>query len=365
MLGTIIKKELHDNIVSVRFFLILLIVFGLMSSSGLLFVKKYRLLQEEYSEGFYNNRKELSSIKDRLSLLINFEQTMLMSPNSLRFLADGGETELPNSARLSIQSNIRSIKNIGTGNPFMDRLGDVDIVFIVKIILSFVALSLTFNAVCGEKESGTLRLSLSNPVPRDKLLLGKYISSMIILIIPFAIGLIINLLIITSSPSITFSNSQWIQAATIAIVSIIYISIFVLLGMTISSWTRSTPVSLVMLLLIWVIWVILIPNNWAGILSGKLTSIPTPAEIEAEADRANRAVWDSYPEEYMTNYEVGDLRNVQHVKVQMEAYDAYNKIYDNYRSEKIRIVDRVRMFTRISPASVYQYVTNISQLKNR
>ena len=356
MLGTIFIRELRDNILSVRFFTIFVIVTVLMSSSGLLFIKKYTLLQEEYSEGFFNNRQELSSQSGRLRNLIRFYQTLMTFPNPLRFMADGDESELPNSAQLSIM-NIRNVENIGSGNPFMSRLGDIDIVFIVQVIMSFVALTLTFNAVCGEKESGTLRLSLANSIPRDRLLLGKYLSSMIILAIPFSIGLLINLVIITISPSIAFSHSQWFQITAIGAVSILYISIFILLGIAVSARTGSTPVSLVILLLIWILLVIVIPNNWAGILTGKFTAVPTPAEVEEEAGRASKEVRSRYPSEYGTNYDVGDPRNVLHVNVSMEAHNAYERIYENYRNSKISVIENVRMFTRISPSAVYKYAS--------
>ena len=113
--GTIIIRELRDNILSVRFFIIFVIVTVLMSSSGMLFIKKYALLQEEYSEGFFNNRQELSGQSGRLRNLINFSQTLMTFPNPLRFMADGDESELPNSVQLSIM-NIRNVENIGSGN---------------------------------------------------------------------------------------------------------------------------------------------------------------------------------------------------------------------------------------------------------
>ncbi|MBT4482832.1 MAG: ABC transporter permease subunit [Candidatus Latescibacteria bacterium] len=356
MLGTIIKRELHDNILSVRFFIIFVIVTVLMSSSGLLFIKKYTMLQEEYSEGFFNNRQELSSQSGRLRNLIHFYQTFMTSPNPLRFMADGDESELPNSAQLSIW-NIRDVDNIGSGNPFMSGLGDIDIVFIIQVIMSFVALTLTFNSICGEKESGTLRLSLANSIPRDRLLLGKYISSMIIITIPFAIGLLINMVIINISPVITLEFSQWLQIIAVGALSVLYLSFFVLLGMAVSARTGSTPVSLVMLLLIWVILVVVIPNNWAGILTGKLASVPAPAEIEEEARRASEEVRSRYPSDYGTNYEIGDPRNVPHVKVSMEAHDAFENVYENYRNRKIGVIEYVRMLTRISPAAVYRYAS--------
>ncbi|MFC1528700.1 ABC transporter permease subunit [Candidatus Latescibacterota bacterium] len=356
MLGTIIIRELRDNILSIRFFIIFVIVTVLLSSSGMLFIKKYTLLQAEYSEGFFNNRQELSGQSGRLRNLIYISQTLMMSPNPLRFMADGDESELPNSVQLSIW-NIRGVENIGSGNPFMSRLGDIDIVFIVQVIMSFVALTLTFNSICGEKESGTLRLSLANSIPRDRLLLGKYVSSMIIITIPFAIGLLITMVILNISPAITITLSQWLQIIVIGVVSVLYLSFFVLLGIAVSARTGSTPVSLVMLLLIWVVLVVVIPNNWAGILTGKLTSVPTPSEVEEEAGRASEEVRSRYPSEYGTNYDVGDPRNVPHVKVSMEAHNAYERIYENYRNRKIGVIEYVRLLTRISPAAVYRYAS--------
>jgi ABC-type transport system involved in multi-copper enzyme maturation permease subunit len=47
-----------------------------------------------------------------------------------------------------------------------------------------------FDAICGEKERGTLKVLLSNSVPRDLVLLGKWIGGYISLAIPFLIALL-------------------------------------------------------------------------------------------------------------------------------------------------------------------------------
>jgi hypothetical protein len=50
-----------------------------------------------------------------------------------------------------------------------------DLMFIVKIVLSLFAILFTYDTIVGEKEKGTLKLALSNDVPRDRLILGKAI----------------------------------------------------------------------------------------------------------------------------------------------------------------------------------------------
>ena len=45
----------------------------------------------------------------------------------------------------------------------------IDLTFIVTILLSLAALILSYDAVCGEKEDGTLKLMLANGLPRFKI----------------------------------------------------------------------------------------------------------------------------------------------------------------------------------------------------
>jgi ABC-type transport system involved in multi-copper enzyme maturation permease subunit len=356
MIKTIIKKELLENVQNMRFPLFIMIIFGMMITTGLFFINKYEQNQKEYREGFFNNGRQLAANNKSLSNILSFEQTLTTTPNPLRIMVDGNESVLPNSVQLSVM-DLSNIENTGSSNPFFLNSREIDITFIVQLIMSFIAIILTFNTVCGEKENGTLRLCLSNPLPRDILLLGKYISSMIILIIPFIIGTIIDFIIISLSKSITLDFSQWLNLAALVLVSVLYISIFVLLGIAVSAKCKSTTVSLVLLLLVWIGLVVLIPYNLGSILANKQYSIPTAAEIENEAGRASREVVESYPKEYGKNYDVGDPRNARHVAMSMEAHKAAQTVLDNYRLKKINSVESIRNITRISPSAVYQYAS--------
>ena len=50
----------------------------------------------------------------------------------------------------------------------MPHLFTIDLTFIVQFLFSFFAIILGFNAATGEKEQGTLKLTLSNPVKRSE-----------------------------------------------------------------------------------------------------------------------------------------------------------------------------------------------------
>jgi ABC-type transport system involved in multi-copper enzyme maturation permease subunit len=356
MLGHFIKKELMEHMLNVRFLLIFVLITSLMTVSSVLFIKRYKNELTEYHRCIFENQNKLETKSDRLVNLLDTPQILMIPPHPLRFVADGQETELPNSVQLSIL-DLREIENIGFHNQFIPEAGGLDDLFIIQVVLSFLAILLTFNAVCGEKEIGTLRLSLSNPVSRDTILFGKYMSCMVIMIFPLLIGFIIQLLLLFLSPSIMLTLAQTIKVLVIGLVSMLYLSLFILLGITVSSRVSHTTVSLVLLLLIWVIFVVVIPDYGASILSSKMVSFPTQAEIEKEVERASDPVWDQYPEEFRWNYAVGDPRNVRHVKVAMEAHEAGEKIREAYRRKKIQTVEWTRRLTKISPAAIYQHVS--------
>jgi len=137
---------------------------------------------------------------------------------------------------------------------------NVDFHFIVKFIFSLVALLFAFNLICGEKESGTLRQSLANSLPRHRLLVGKILGSYFVFVTPFFLSLVVGLLILSFlGPELLIGNNL-LRIVLIVIVSLLYVSVFFMLGLWISSRTKNTITSLVMLLFLWILIVFVIPG---------------------------------------------------------------------------------------------------------
>ena len=69
-------------------------------------------------------------------------------------------------------------------NPLLNLFTSIDIVFIFEVVLSLIALIFAYDAIAGERERGTLRLVVTHPVRRGQILLAKYISAMLCLLVP-------------------------------------------------------------------------------------------------------------------------------------------------------------------------------------
>ena len=75
----------------------------------------------------------------------------------------------------------------------MDMFASMDIVLIFEVILSLLALIFAYDTLTGEYEHGTLRLVLTHPVPRGHILLAKYISAMLCLLVPLLMSLLLSI----------------------------------------------------------------------------------------------------------------------------------------------------------------------------
>jgi ABC-type transport system involved in multi-copper enzyme maturation permease subunit len=88
---------------------------------------------------------------------------------------------------------------------------------------------------------------LAGAVPRYTVLLAKYAATIVTLGIPLCIGILINLIVVVSSRSVAFESSEWLKILALVLLSFLYLSIFVLLGMFVSSRTAHPANSMVIL----------------------------------------------------------------------------------------------------------------------
>jgi len=176
--------------------------------------------------------------------------------------------------------------NIGSfdDNPMPVLFPPLDLIFIVTIIMSLMAILFSYDAVAGERERGTLRLMLSSSVSRAKILLGKWIGGATSLMIPFIFSLLAGVLLITMNPAIQWSASTWGAFFLLILASITFISIFYLLGLFVSTFSRSSSTSILTSLFLWVLFILVIPHL-SPYISAQLYQIPSVTKIENEVYR--------------------------------------------------------------------------------
>ena len=349
MLREIIWRELLDQLQSLRFGLTLLLVIVLMLTGSVLYIHDYRQQVADYSENVNANLDLLKNKAERgLHSVVSRYQLIYRAPIPLGFIAEGHEKDLPNAFAVDA-FELAGPQTILRRNYTLQRFDALDWVFTVGVILSFAAFAMTYDSISGEAETGTLRLCLSNALPRATLLFGKYIGTIISLLIPLIIGICMNTLIIALFGVLPFEPTYWLQISGVALFSVLYISVFATLGLFISCLTRTSSVSLVLLLLVWVCFVVFIPRT-GGLLASRLAELPDEKTVTRQANDATHEILNRYGRDrFSAHWSTGEpLTRAARIG------DAQQAIYNEYRQQQLRQVKLAQNISRISPTAIYQ-----------
>jgi len=133
--------------------------------------------------------------------------------------------------------------------------------------------------VTGERQRGTLRLVISNSISRTTILLGKFLGGTASLLIPFILALLAGVLYINLNPNIRWTASAWAELGLLAVASITFVTLFYLLGLMVSTFSRYSAVSILNCLFVWVLLILAIPNV-APYISAQVYRIPSIKEME-------------------------------------------------------------------------------------
>ena len=282
MLRDIIKKEIQDTIMSPRFvftFLLCTILILLAVYTG---INNYQAELKEHSAAVALNKKNLES-QQGYGQLAGLGTKINRKPQVLSTIVSGIWEAVGRVASVNIAYDPNMTESKYSSNPIFAVFGPLDLSFIVKIVLSLFAILFTYDAIVGEKEKGTLKLALSNKVPRDRLILGKAIGGFISLLIPLVIPVVIGMLLLMVYPNVSLMGEDWMRILFILMIFLLYLSVFFTLGLFVSARTSRSSTSFLILLFIWVTFVTVIPKA-SVMIASQINPIPSVHEITAQKD---------------------------------------------------------------------------------
>ena len=243
-----------------RFLVTVIACMLLVLAGTLVLTDSYERRLVSYNEDFQIHQERNLSAKT----YSYFTPFLDRAPNPLSLFNQG----LDKRAKNSIQVHIGEVPflwgdvylNTGFNNPFRHLLADIDLVSIFQILLSLLALVFAYDAIAGDRENGTLRLTLVNPIGRGLIVLSKYLGAMLCLTLPLLMSFLLTLLLQLQSPTIHYSIDDFLRIGGIFLSTVIYISTFYLIGLLISSMIHHTATSLIVSMFIWVVLMLLYPN---------------------------------------------------------------------------------------------------------
>jgi ABC-type transport system involved in multi-copper enzyme maturation permease subunit len=274
----LLRKELWTHMQGRRVYVGAAICFVLCLLAAAVRIHDYRQAHE-IRNGIL--QRWIPSVEEQLERdeSIQVENVRAVSPLSV--LSMGLEPVIP-FRFTSTKEGLRFGESRGAQNIIDALFGWLDLTFVITVLLSLLAIAITFDSVCGERSDGTLALLLSYPVRRSTVLISKVTGAVIVLAIGFIPALAAVLLLMVARGVSLMSLAHWL---TFAAAAILYLSVFAALGVAVSAGSPRPADAALRCLLVWVLLVFVVPRA-VGLTVGALRPAQRAAVLTLREEQA-------------------------------------------------------------------------------
>lgn len=360
MIRLIVEKELKDIIGSTKF----AVTFGACAVLILLAFyvggRNYLVGMEQYEAGKRESLRKLEGITDWNEVRSNL---ISLPPQPIASLVMGVSNDIGRNTDVSGRGELSAEDSRYGEDPIYAVFRFLDLDFVFQIVLSLFAILFAYDAINGEKEQGTLRLTFANPVPRAQYIIGKMIGSFLALAIPLLVPILIGALILVLL-GIPMGANEWVRLAFVMLVGYLYFGAFLAISLFVSTRTERSSSSFLISLVIWILSVMIIPRT-AVLIAGRAVDVPSVDEISSQKSRFAASLWQedrkkmsdfrapegTPPDKVMTEFQkfmqtIGDARE--------KKMQEFNGRLNEDRLNKQLVQERLAFgLARISPSATF------------
>jgi ABC-2 type transport system permease protein len=178
-------------------------------------------------------------------------------------------------------------------NPLLAAFGSFDLAFVIVFIVPLFVIALTHNVLSSERELGTWSLIRSQPISPRPLLLLKLGIRAVAVLAP------VLLIVIASTWALALPADTRLLA--IVTLVILYVLFWAGASLIVVAWRRSSDISLVTLLGVWIVTAILGPAL-VNVVAGLRYPLPEALELTVRQRQGYHEAWDRPLAETMTRF---------------------------------------------------------------
>lgn len=258
---TIFWQQLHDHLKSTRFQLSLLLLLLFFVANGVVYAWKLERLQREMAvtaAGYEEAYQRVDSVDRGARQRFRVLGARLLGTE---FIVDGGVDMLATAMNVSTRTGSLPYMSFGlTFNRIIDNFEVIDWAFIARLVLSFLCIVLAYDTVSRELESGTLRTVLANPVSRVAFLGGKGLAHLVTVLLASLLGGVVSLTILFLTGSVNLDLALAGTCAVFVVGVVLYCSLYLGVTMGVSALVHSSATSSVVLVMVWAVLTVVLPQ---------------------------------------------------------------------------------------------------------
>lgn len=356
---TCIAKELLAHMRSMRYLMAFALFLVLTLSATVVRTELYRKQKADHQKAVQERYRTMEMV-ERFWQSRGLGATVEAPPNPLAIFCSGLENELTRSFSIS-EWMVPTTGMRKLSNPSFQYFLNLDFMLIVNIVCSLLALLLTFDAVCGEREQGTLKVLLSGPLPRDVIIVSKIAAALLTMLIPLVLSWVVSMVYVLVVARVALGPEQLARLFWIALISLVYVGFFLALGTAVSCWVQRRATALAICLFCWIFFVLAVPNL-VPMAVKRFAPIPPQSKIVLEKDAVdryiNKEIMPRIREELSASGEYNDIDALM-AEVWRRRHIEYNKRVakiDRFYNNKIgRQLALNQQLSRISPSASFTY----------
>jgi len=280
MLRLIIVKELREIIGSTKFSLSFGICSLLVLAAFCIGAVEYQRSLARYDAARKQNLIQMTGLTDWLMVS---NHRIFLPPQPLASLVAGISNDIGRTTPIAGDTEVIQDDSRYNEEPIYAAFRFLDLEFIIQIVLSLFAILFTYDAICGEKERGTLKLSFAGPLTRQTYMSGKLIGAFLGLGVPLLIPMFLGSLLLPML-GVFLSFDEWIRLGLIILSGLLYLGAFLMIGIAVSAMTSRSSNAFLILLVVWIGAVLIVPRG-AVLLAGRAVDVPSVDQIGAQLAR--------------------------------------------------------------------------------
>lgn len=360
MLLHLVRKELLEQLLSLRFAIACAVCLAVILSTVVVMTRDYREAMDDYQSNVGMHTREAQKDNDLVWRGIDIDKPL----NPMQILFRGVDDELTATVRLNALAEPQFQAHYDS-NPIASLFPPIDLLFFVGIVMSLLAIAFSYDAVSGEKEQGSLKLLMSYSVPRDQLLLSKWVGGYLALLAPFLVAVLAGLAIISLFPAVQWRAVHWLELGLILGIALLYIAAVYSLGVFVSARTHLATTSIMVLLFAWVAIVLVLPNAapylaaWWSPTRAVVVVEREKRDIERRSEQAFDAkmrAWEAaHPDDpkyrgaWWAYWDVAKRDQV------VTLVDDHKEVTDGYHRQLDGQMRLTRLLSRVSPMTSFVY----------
>jgi len=285
----------------------------------------------------------------------------IMPSTALTPMALGQSDLFPSQFKISVQSKIYFINNNEIENPWHLLSGHFDLAFVIIYLLPLVIFAIGYNLLAGEREDGTLKLLLSQPLALMTVISAKIMVRAGGLL---SVSVLVPLLLLASMrPQIL----QYLDlTAWWALMIAAYAFFWCMLVVFFNLLKTSSASNAMALMVSWVVIVLVCPVL-LNIVVSLVNPAPSRAELATRTRVATAAAMEANAKEFATDYDHMDdperlrphdgqieisARPLAYARLQRQVDEMMQPELDKFDQQMVRRQELVRRYSMISPAAM-------------